>query len=55
MHLQANLTNIELAEKVSLSTSAYFQRVKALKEAGYFRGSHAAVVLEQLCEDVFYF
>tara|TARA_R110000744_G_scaffold173447_2_gene292187 strand:- start:4783 stop:5241 length:459 start_codon:yes stop_codon:yes gene_type:complete len=53
LHLQADLTNIELAEKVSLSTSACFQRVKALKEAGYFRASHADVDLEQLCEHVF--
>ena len=53
MYLQADLTNIELAEKVSLSTSACFRRVKALKEASYFRASHADVDLEQLCEYVF--
>lgn len=53
LHLQADLTNIELAEKVSLSPSACFQRVKALKEAGYFRTFHADVNLDQLCEHVF--
>jgi Lrp/AsnC family leucine-responsive transcriptional regulator len=52
LHLQADLTNIELAEVVSLSPSACFQRVKALKEAGYFRTFHSDVNLEQLCEHV---
>jgi Lrp/AsnC family leucine-responsive transcriptional regulator len=52
LHLEADLTNIELAEKVSLSPSACFQRVKALKEAGYFRTFHADVNLDQLCEHV---
>ncbi|XQF89458.1 Lrp/AsnC family transcriptional regulator [Pseudoalteromonas espejiana] len=37
LHLTADLTNVELAEQVNLSPSACFQRVKALKEAGYFR------------------
>ena len=53
LHLQADLTNIELAEKVNLSPSACFQRVKSLKEAGYFRSFHADVNLDQLCEHVF--
>ncbi|MDG1731955.1 MAG: Lrp/AsnC family transcriptional regulator [Thalassotalea sp.] len=52
LHLQADLTNIELAEIVNLSASACFQRVKSLKEAGYFRTFHADVNLEQLCEHV---
>lgn len=52
LHLEADLTNIELAEKVSLSPSACFQRVKSLKEAGYFRTFHADVNLDQLCEHV---
>jgi Lrp/AsnC family leucine-responsive transcriptional regulator len=52
LHLEADLTNIELAEKVNLSPSACFQRVKALKEAGYFRTFHADVNLDQLCEHV---
>lgn len=52
LHLQADLTNIELAEKVNLSASACFQRVKALKEAGYFRSFHSDVNLDQLCEHV---
>lgn len=52
LHLEADLTNIELAEKVNLSPSACFQRVKALKEAGYFRTFHADVNLDQLCQHV---
>ncbi|MBB1362204.1 Lrp/AsnC family transcriptional regulator [Shewanella sp. SR44-4] len=52
LHLEGALTNIELAEKVNLSPSACFQRVKALKEAGYFRNLHADVNLDQLCEHV---
>ncbi|NVK24298.1 MAG: Lrp/AsnC family transcriptional regulator [Gammaproteobacteria bacterium] len=52
LHLQADLTNVELAEKVNLSPSACFQRVKSLKEAGYFRTFHADVDLEQICEHV---
>ncbi|GGA75197.1 AsnC family transcriptional regulator [Neiella marina] len=52
LHLQADLTNNELAEKVNLSPSACFQRVKALKEAGYFRTFHADINLEQMCEHV---
>lgn len=52
LHLEGDLTNIELAEKVNLSPSACFQRVKSLKEAGYFRTFHADVNLEQICEHV---
>lgn len=52
MHLEADLTNVELAAKVNLSPSACFQRVKALKDAGYFRTFHADVNLEQICEHV---
>lgn len=52
LHLEADLTNAELAERVNLSPSACFQRVKALKEAGYFRTFHADVNLDQLCEHV---
>ena len=53
LHLTADLTNVELAEQVNLSPSACFQRVKALKEAGYFRTFHADINLEQICEHVF--
>ncbi|UAL42261.1 Lrp/AsnC family transcriptional regulator [Shewanella inventionis] len=52
LHLEGSVTNIELAEKVNLSPSACFQRVKALKEAGYFRNLHADINLDQLCEHV---
>lgn len=53
LHLRADLTNVELAELVNLSPSACFQRVKLLKEAGYFRTFHADINLEQICEHVF--
>ncbi|WP_068547009.1 Lrp/AsnC family transcriptional regulator [Thalassotalea crassostreae] len=53
LHLKADLTNIELAEIVNLSPSACFQRVKILKEAGYFRTFGADINLEQICEHVF--
>ncbi|MBB66842.1 Lrp/AsnC family transcriptional regulator [Alteromonas sp. KS69] len=53
LHLQADLTNVELAGRVNLSPSACFQRVKALKEAGYFRTFHADVNIEAMCEHVF--
>ncbi|MBU2883469.1 Lrp/AsnC family transcriptional regulator [Psychrosphaera sp. B3R10] len=52
LHLQADLTNVELAEIVNLSPSACFQRVKSLKEAGYFRTFHADVDLDQICEHI---
>ena len=53
LHLRADLTNIQLAEIVNLSPSACFQRVKILKEAGYFRTFGADINLEQICEHVF--
>lgn len=53
LHLRADLTNVELAERVNLSPSACFQRVKLLKDAGYFRTFHADINLEQICEHVF--
>ncbi len=53
LHLRADLTNVELAERVNLSPSACFQRVKLLKEAGYFRTFHADINLEYICEHIF--
>lgn len=53
LHLHADLTNVELAEHVNLSPSACFQRVKLLKEAGYFRTFHADINLEKICYHVF--
>ena len=53
LHLEADLTNAELAERVNLSVSACFQRVKQLKEAGYFRTFHADINLDLICEHVF--
>lgn len=52
LHLESDLTNAELAERVNLSVSACFQRVKMLKEAGYFRTFHADINLERVCDFV---
>jgi len=52
LHLEANLSNNELASRVNLSASACFQRVKAMKEAGYFKSFYADVNLDLLCEHV---
>lgn len=52
LHLEANLSNVELAERIGLSPSACFQRVKALREAGYFVSFHAEVELDRICNHV---
>ena len=39
----ARLTNVELAERISLSPSACLRRVRALEAAGVIRGYHADV------------
>jgi len=51
-HLQSDISNQELADKVGLSPSACFQRVKALKEAGYFVSFNADMDLSRLVEHV---
>ena len=38
LQLDAGISNLELADKVSLSPSPCSRRVKILKEAGFFRG-----------------
>ena len=52
LHLHADLSNQELAERVGLSPSACFQRTKALKEAGYFFNFHTEMDLDRICEHV---
>lgn len=52
LHQQADMSNQELADKVSLSPSACFQRVKTLKEAGYFINFQTEMDLDRICEHV---
>jgi len=52
LHLEADLSNVELAEKIGLSPSACFQRVKSLRDAGYFVHFHAEVELDRICEHI---
>lgn len=52
IHLNADLSNQELADRVGLSPSACFQRTKALKEAGYFFNFHTEMNLDLIVEHV---
>lgn len=52
LHLEADITNARLAEKVNLSPAACSQRTHALKEAGYYFNSHAEVDLSRICEHI---
>jgi Lrp/AsnC family leucine-responsive transcriptional regulator len=52
IHLQSDITNAKLAEIVNLSPAACSQRMKALKDAGYYFNCHAEVDLERICEHV---
>ncbi len=51
-HLQSDISNQDLADRVGLSPSACFQRVRALKEAGYFVSFHTDLDLDRLVEHV---
>jgi len=51
-HLNADISNQDLAAKVGLSPSACFQRMKALKEAGYFVSFHTELDLDRMVEHV---
>jgi Lrp/AsnC family leucine-responsive transcriptional regulator len=51
-HLNADISNQDLAERVGLSPSACFQRMKALKEAGYFVSFHTDLDLDRMVEHV---
>jgi Lrp/AsnC family leucine-responsive transcriptional regulator len=52
LHKEADLSNVDLAERVGLSPSACLQRTKALKEAGYFKGFVVELDLDEICENV---
>ncbi|MFN3447858.1 MAG: Lrp/AsnC family transcriptional regulator [Roseococcus sp.] len=43
LHAEARLTNAELAERVGLSPSPCWARVRKLEQAGVIRGYHAAL------------
>lgn len=51
-HTRANITNQELADLVGLSNSACFQRMRALKEAGYFLSFNTDLDLNRMVEHV---
>jgi Lrp/AsnC family leucine-responsive transcriptional regulator len=51
-HLNSDISNQELAERVGLSPSACFQRMKALKEAGYFVSFHTDLDLDRMVENI---
>lgn len=51
-HLNSDISNQDLAERVGLSPSACFQRMKALKEAGYFVSFHTDLDLDRMVEHV---
>jgi len=51
-HTRSNISNQELADLVGLSNSACFQRVRALKEAGYFLSFHTDLDLDRMVEHV---
>ena len=52
IHLHADLSNQELADRVGLSPSACFQRTKALREAGYFFNAQTDMDLDRIFEHV---
>ena len=51
-HKRANITNQELADLVGLSNSACFQRMRTLKEAGYFVSFNTDLDLDRMVEHV---
>lgn len=51
-HLQSDISNQDLANKVGLSPSACFQRMKALRDAGYFISFHTDIDLDRVAENV---
>lgn len=52
IHLQSDITNQRLADKIGLSPAACSQRVTALKEAGYFKGFTSDIDLDRIFEHV---
>jgi len=51
-HLNSDISNQELANQVGLSNSACFQRMKTLKEAGYFISFHTDLDLNRMVEHI---
>ena len=51
---QGRMTNVELAERAGISAPPCLRRVRALEEAGYLRGYHAAVDNEKLGYEVLF-
>ena len=51
-HLRSDISNQDLADQVGLSPSACFQRVKALKDAGYFVSFHTDLDLDRMVEHI---
>lgn len=51
-HTRSNITNQELADLVGLSNSACFQRMRTLKDAGYFLSFNTDVDLNRMVEHV---
>ncbi len=52
LHKNANISNVELAEKVGLSQSACFLRRKALDDEGYLVGYYAEIDIDRVCHNV---
>ena len=52
LQTQGNITNVNLAEAVSLSPSPCLQRVKRLEKAGYIQNSRAVINLKKLTDHV---
>lgn len=51
-HTRSDISNQELADLVGLSNSACFQRMRSLKEAGYFLSFHTDLDLDRMVEHV---
>lgn len=51
-HTRSNISNQELADLIGLSSSACFQRVRSLKEAGYFLSFSTDLDLDRMVEHV---
>lgn len=51
-HYDADISNQDLADKIGLSPSACFQRMKALREAGYFKSFTTDLDLDRIVENV---
>jgi Lrp/AsnC family transcriptional regulator, leucine-responsive regulatory protein len=52
IHLRSDISNADLAELVNLSPAACSQRVKALRDGGYYFNAHTEVDLDRICEHV---